>query len=206
MADKEKITPEEKLLKIIENPASVQKKVLPGINKTVSSFLGWVKGLASTTGGPWRIDMRTANRLLVALCGLVTIYAAAYLIREGVGLNQRFNKIASGANIPAQKEKEASKLTVPKPEETPAEAQKRNIFTLTQKEKPIERADLSGGAVELKLVGILWSDNPQAMIEDTKAQKTYLVSQGDKIGNVGVKAILINKVVLTKDEQEWDLR
>ena len=209
MANKENITPEEKLLKIIENPASAEKrKSLPDIKRTASALTDWIKKLLPGAEGreAFRVDMRTVNKALAVICICVTLYAVIRLVAEGSDFSRKFNKIAAGGNIPAVKEKTPSE-TVVKTEEMVAESKKRNIFTLEPtKEKPIERVDLSGGAVELKLVGILWSDTPQAMIEDTKDQKTYLVSKGDKIGNVSVKDILVNKVVLTKDQQEWDLR
>jgi len=36
----------------------------------------------------------------------------------------------------------------------------------------------------LKLVGISMSDNPDAMIEDTKLQKTYFVKMGSMVGDL----------------------
>ena len=208
MANKENITPEEKLLKIIENPATAQKrKALPDIKSTAGALTDWIKRLLPGGEGKeaFRVDMRTINKALAVICVCVTLYAVIYLITEGSDLSRKFSKIISGGNIQAVREKAPPEAAV-KTEELVAGVNQRNIFTLAPKEKPIERADLSGGAVELKLVGILWSDTPQAMIEDTKDQKTYLVSKGDKIGSVSVKDILVNKVVLTKDQQEWDLR
>ncbi len=201
---KENITPEERLLKIIENPAGVEKKTLPRLDKTAGALADWLKHLWSSAGGERpRLDMRTVNKALVIICVCVTLYAVIYFIKESSGLDRKFNKIISGPAAPAVKEKEAVAL---KTEEPPARLAARNIFTLVPKEKPIVRADLSGKAVELKLVGILWSDSPQAMIEDTREQKTLLVSKGDKIGSVSVKDIFMNKIVLTKDGQDWDLR
>jgi len=58
----------------------------------------------------------------------------------------------------------------------------------------------------LKLVGILWSENPQVMIEDTKQTKTYLLSIGETIGELQIKRILKDKVVVGKDDVEWEIR
>jgi hypothetical protein len=91
-------------------------------------------------------------------------------------------------------------------EDVLTQARKHNIFTLLPSKDAAMQGPGIGGPAELKLVGVLWSDHPQAMIENTKEQKTYFVSTGDKIGVVTVKSILQNKVILTKDSEEWELR
>ncbi|MCK5491883.1 MAG: hypothetical protein KAJ14_02090, partial [Candidatus Omnitrophica bacterium] len=48
----------------------------------------------------------------------------------------------------------------------------------------------------LKLVGISWSNNPDALIEDTEALRSFIVRKGDMIGEVKVDDILKDKVLL----------
>jgi len=55
-------------------------------------------------------------------------------------------------------------------------------------------------------VGVIWSANPQAMVEDTQNHKTSLVSTGDYLGQLKVNKITRNSVVLEKDREEWELR
>lgn len=202
---KDGLTPEEQLLKIIENPGMVEKKrTLPitrGISALKSRFLTFdIRKII-----PKRVDIKTVNKILAVLCVLITLFLVSDLLNGRSVFKVKLNKILSGTAVST-----AAKTTVipdVKPEDLAADSKKRNIFTLEpEKAKPIARSDIAGAAVELKLVGILWSENPQAMIEDTKAQRTYLVNAGDKIGTVNVKSILIDKVVLSKDTEEWDLR
>ena len=89
------------------------------------------------------------------------------------------------------------------------EARKRNVFTLA----PQAKEDMSKITIkprekvtDLKLVGILWSSNPQAMIEDVKSGKTYLIGAGAEIKRWKVKAIYQDRVVITGDEGESELR
>ncbi|MDD5466031.1 MAG: hypothetical protein PHP73_06825 [Candidatus Omnitrophica bacterium] len=58
----------------------------------------------------------------------------------------------------------------------------------------------------LKLVGISWSDDPDAMIEDTKALRTFFVKRGGLIGEVKVQAIFKDKLILRYGEEEIELR
>lgn len=57
----------------------------------------------------------------------------------------------------------------------------------------------------LKVVGIMWSDAPQVIIEDTKENRTFLLNSGDTIRGAQVKEILKDRVVLSYDNQEKTL-
>lgn len=200
------LTPEEKLLKIIENPGMVEKKKASPALKNINALQSWLKNFDIKAAIPKRIDIRTVNRILAVLCIVITLVLISDFLNGKFTFRKKLNKILAGTTA---KNTAGKNIAIPevKTEQLIADSKKRNIFTLEpEKEKPIARSDIAGAAVELKLVGILWSDNPQAMIEDTRAQKTYLVSAGDKIGTVNVKSILVDKVVLSKDTEEWDLR
>ena len=58
----------------------------------------------------------------------------------------------------------------------------------------------------LNLVGISWSDDPDAMIEDTQALRTFFVKRGDYIGSIKVEAIFKEKVLLSVDGEEVELK
>jgi len=90
-----------------------------------------------------------------------------------------------------------------------AEAKKRNIFTLVPpKPQPVPGGQIQAVASvgNFKLVGIIWSDKPQAMIEDSKLDKTYLLSAGEDLGDYKIKQILPNKIIITKGDEQWELR
>ena len=65
---------------------------------------------------------------------------------------------------------------------------------------------LSKEISHLKLVGISWSNNPDAMVEDTKALKTFFIKRGDMIGKFRVEAIFKDKIILSFEGEEVELR
>ncbi|MGE5279497.1 MAG: hypothetical protein ACM3L6_01965, partial [Deltaproteobacteria bacterium] len=56
------------------------------------------------------------------------------------------------------------------------------------------------------LVGISWSEDPDAMVENTAENKTYFVKRGHVIDGVRVEAIYKDYVVLSLDGKEVELR
>lgn len=58
----------------------------------------------------------------------------------------------------------------------------------------------------LRLVGISWSKDPDAMIEDTRALRTLFVRRGQTIGDIKVQAILKDKVILIYGGEETELK
>lgn len=62
-------------------------------------------------------------------------------------------------------------------------------------------------ASRFKLVGISWSKNPDAMIEDTQALRTFFVKIGQMMGSSAkVQAILKDRVILLYNGEEVELR
>jgi hypothetical protein len=89
---------------------------------------------------------------------------------------------------------------------------KRNIFKMGLPARPdnmIESAP-SSKAVDatqtLRVVGISWSDDPDAMVEDTKAGKTFFVKKGQAIGDIKVENITKDKVIFRVGEELIELR
>jgi hypothetical protein len=84
----------------------------------------------------------------------------------------------------------------------------RNMFTASPRGAEAEAvsAESAMQMPAVKVVGIIWSDNPQVMFEDAKEQKTYLLSAGDKIGGLTIKSILQDKVIVTDGKTERELR
>jgi hypothetical protein len=90
----------------------------------------------------------------------------------------------------------------------------RDIFKMGEKkeEESPEAApkgpsqELLSATEHLKLVGIAWSNDPDAMIEDTKALRTFFVKRGQMIGEFKVQAIFRDKVVLRYRKEEVELK
>ena len=96
-------------------------------------------------------------------------------------------------------------------------AQARDLFQMAGEKKPesgpaFKEPDkeviskLEETAKTLKLVGISWSNDPDAIVEDTKIQKTYFVKKGSMIDSITVKEILRDRIILRCQGEEVDLR
>lgn len=82
----------------------------------------------------------------------------------------------------------------------------RRIFsgTAANLEKPIgtASADL---IKDINLVGIVSGEEPQAIIEDKKAQKTYYLRKGQFMGELELAEILEGKIILSYEGQMYEL-
>ncbi len=58
---------------------------------------------------------------------------------------------------------------------------------------------------EISLVGIISGDNPQAVIEDKRSQKTLYVAKGQSVGAFLVAEILEGKIILNYKGQRYEL-
>ncbi len=87
--------------------------------------------------------------------------------------------------------------------------QQRDIFKMGA--KPVEEEAVPTGKIidlcsVLRVVGISWSDDPDAMVEDTKVNRTYFIKKGDSVGELMVKEIQKDRVVMTLGDQQMEIR
>jgi hypothetical protein len=202
-------TPEDRLLEIIENPPKQANAQEP------SAAAVRVKDLASLAAFIRAFDLRawwqTANlghftKFIMAVSAVLTI-ACAWNFK---GMMEAFDAKFAAIIVPGNPKEDVigdsprnvdfqQMLTL---------AKEHNIFSLSRDAASVEGLFVGDGqeTAGLKLVGILWSDNPQAMVENTVDQKTLLLSVGDQVSRLTVKAITKDKVVLSRDDRVWELR
>lgn len=85
----------------------------------------------------------------------------------------------------------------------------RDIFSIVLKKEDIESPPspkIIEATQHLKLVGISWSNDPDAMIEDTKAMRTFFVKRGQVIGEIKVEEIYKDKVLLSYGGEKIELK
>ncbi|MDD2752185.1 MAG: hypothetical protein PHN59_03565, partial [Candidatus Omnitrophica bacterium] len=154
-----------------------------------------------------KFDLRMATKTAAVACACFTIFWIFDFVRSGITLNKRFDKLVTESASAQIQEKALPNLNVDM-SELSQQLRSRNIFSFvpTRAVAGEFTTEVPVAITNYKLVGIMWSDNPQAMIEDTKEQKTYLLGNGEQLGQVKVKKIFRDKVVIGKDEQEWELR
>jgi len=209
------LTPEEKLLKIIENPQTERRKVPGGGIPRGPSPKGeagaWFKKLRIDKNTIKNISLKTVNKMVLALCAIFTVFFIFDFVMLGSSSAKKLSRITAEAATPEVKEKKMKFQEVNLVDAITL-SKRHNIFSfLPPAASSITQISTMPLEVEqainnLKLVGIIWSNNPQAIIEDSKEQKTYLLNAGDKISILYIKKILRDRVILGKDDQEWELR
>jgi len=95
-----------------------------------------------------------------------------------------------------------------------SESLKRNFFlpaNLKLSSAGQESADVMMELKDLKLVGIIWSQNPEVMIENAKDARTYVLKKGESLNEqFKIKEILRNSAILEinlgSGTREYELR
>jgi type II secretory pathway component PulC len=86
--------------------------------------------------------------------------------------------------------------------------EERKIFNNTSppriEEQPASAAGI-GLIKDVALIGIISGDNPQAIIEDKKAQKTYYLNKGQFIGEFQIEEIKEGKIILNHRGTKYEL-
>lgn len=227
MAQKERGTPEKQLLRLLENEGSkgasvkgqaVRKRGLslfsPGAWKGRLFFFkdGFKKG-ARGVSAP-QMDIKSANRILVfsiiALIGYLvfTLYVSMDNLNTLPNLISGTKDTFKSAGFPEVSPLKAVSYYTEKVIE-------RNIFKMGLSDVRVEEEEVilepaAETIVELiknlRLVGISWSDDPDVMIEDVEAVRTFFVKRGQMIGKLKVQAIFQDKVILSYEGAEVELK
>ena len=225
MASDESLTPEQQLLKLIENPkqASVRVESVKREGKKWFSFpalkgrLDFWKGasvkrwfsLKQFSQSPH--GMERVNGVLKFLIFVMVIYSGYTIFGMVTGIKKASNLI-----LPSDK----AAVDIPEPAATLQsvsyyleKTKGRNIFTPVVPEKP-QVAEKPAVEVEeenpfknCNLVGIAWSDDPEAMVEDKGLGRTFFVRRGQLLAN-GLRVVTIfkDKVILSYKGKEYELR
>ncbi|MCX5716132.1 MAG: hypothetical protein NTV07_04630 [Candidatus Omnitrophica bacterium] len=158
----------------------------------------------------FRIEM--LNILLVAILLGLLIYLVPFLLKKPENpVPELEKKVAIAPPAAAVKEKEGSSR--PPFSYFSEGAASKNIFQPIVKEETAPQASAEAEQAkkteeiksQLSLLGVVWGEKPQAIIEDKKAQKTYFLSKGETFDSIEVKDILENKVVLFYNGQQFEL-
>ena len=225
MAEDKPVTPEQQLLKLIEESnkggkgAAAASTVPTKLKKLPGSFLGrlsFIKRIGKKRPASARkkmtVNIADINKLLFVAAACLLVYVV-------------FDAAASAANlkrppnfVPPKDMKVAyTKGTIEPLQETSYYLQKvssRDIFKEGKKAEVVQPKPDPNAVVEaseaiknLSLVGISWSSNPDAIIEDKSHQRTSFVKRGQMAGDdVKVEAIFKDHVVVSYEDREYELR
>lgn len=202
------LTPEEKLLRIIESPPEAVRGMRR--DRRIPDFKIDFKILKAKYGEKLKalLNLKAASACLVFFSGVATMYLGIdfWLGAPRLTNVQRLEMLAKKMEVGDMTLGQLEPLSMYLQEIT-----QRNIFALPEIVVQVV-AKKAGPAVELKnlidglkVVGIIWSDAPQAIVEDSRNGKTHLLNRGSKIRDARVKDILKDRVILSYDSQEVEL-
>ncbi len=207
---RDNISPEEKLLRLIRNP----KKPESSAQKTAAmhsagSVIPVQPQFADKVSGKNQFDyasLFSAKRIVYLFLILVAIFAVISFVYPFIG----YNKLLPETSVSV----DADKLTIQaKPKARPYEEYLKGI----DDRKIFDSSSLSGSSTaasavasqdlikDINLVGIISGDNPQAIIEDKKTQKTYYLYQGQYLGEFQIEEIKEGKVTVNYRGQKFEL-
>lgn len=171
---------------------SIRKRGVLGkkdLLNAVKSFLSKAKGL----------ELRVINKAIAVLAIILTVFFTFTFLSARMGITDRLKKIEALKKSSGGKEQGFfSGVDLKSMIEN---ITKKSIFSFVNIEEKKEEKEKI--VTNLKLVGIIWSDEPQVMIEDTKLGITHLVSEGQAIGAAVIKEISQKGVIIEEDERKW---
>lgn len=202
MMDKQ--TSDERLLKLIEGEAGPKRPgvIAPGLRKSAGSRLSpkfnFFELKAKFKG--LKISLFLLNRGLIGIAALLTL-AFLYTLLSGPA-----GPKANGSSFPSADASAIMKLISGDVQglmrKTVLQDIKRDFFLPVGSERSASRQeeeslDLTEEAKHLKLVGIIWSQDPEVMIENEKDSRTYIFKKGESLnGEFKVKEISRTSVTL----------
>lgn len=217
-------SPEERLLRLIRSTAQKQvapqqdakgppqenaKAAMPAMSSAASAPKGKEgrkKRIPEGTGNI--LNLENLNLVLVfLLLGLLMIFIPSSLKRQKTAIELLEEKIRPQAHTAPEGKEEKR----PPFEYFSRDIGSRNIFQPAPQEEAAAGPRLEEGPKleevmgQFALLGVIWGQRPQAIIEDKKAQKTYFLNKGEVFGNIEVRDILENKVILNYKNQQFEL-
>ncbi|MBN3040985.1 MAG: hypothetical protein JW867_07640 [Candidatus Omnitrophica bacterium] len=228
MTEEKKSTPESELLKFIED-----KQVQPRIKARATaqkgkSFvsLGGAKGRASFFKASFKnfsikkiaFNVKILNFLLLIILALLAVLMVYDILSSILGMK---GEVAGAFEVDKRPQDFQLFQDLGELENKShylEKARKRDIFKIVSKASLVsvdpgseKGPDIGPKPIvlkmqNLKLVGISWSNDPDAMIEDTQMKKTFFLKRGDLFNELKVEAIFKNKVILSYLGEEAELK
>lgn len=222
MANKEDfLTPEKQLLKLIEEPTSKGNiKAEAAKRSSLSLFsLGALKGRLSffkqrfgkdfKNRSSFALDIPLLNTGLKSLLFILSLYFIINLVLTPV-------KSKKLLDLEGKMENNAGSLTVQPVASLLRSSsyylekvRERDIFKMAprkQEDIKIVTSKIIEATKNFKLVGIAWSDDPDVMIEETVSKRTFFLKKGQMINKVRLEAVFKDKVILSFEGEEIELR
>jgi len=164
--------------------------------------------LIQLKGGIDEPNLKLWNKALAFLAVVLFIYLSADFMLHRLDLKQ-FTKMLSGQKTRSFQQNVTAEV---RPFSYYLEmVQRRDIFSAVKLRSASDPEDETKKALaemlkDLKLVGISWGSDPEVILEDSKANKTYFLKAGETVGTFKVDSIMKDKVVLESGGQKMELK
>ncbi len=216
----ENISPEEKLLRLIRNQPKTQNQVFQNnpLSPTAENSVSKIPSVNSSRRSlPFPVVRKVIWFCFILSClYLISSFALPFKPpRQWFGLqHNQSHKFSGTGKIDISETESATKAEARRP----ALAIKPYDFYLgVVKNRQIfggaagqnQQTRVSGASLnlikDLSLIGIISGDNPQAVIENKKTQKTYYLNKGQFLDDFLVEDIQGGKVILNLNNQRFEL-
>lgn len=208
--ENEKITPEDRFLGMMDVPSPVSKKGVFDLKKKKDWILQlklWGASFGKKKNGLELFRLKVLNQILAGACILLTLFGIFYFYHKRLELDNRLTNIDGSSNDFSIEKKRRPYFVISLAESLSA-ARQRSIFNFIapkDEEVPLTAQDISEILGNIKLVGIIWSkSNPEVMVEDESDKQTYLLREGDQLGEVTIKDIQVEKVIIEVEGKEFE--
>lgn len=217
-------SPEKQLLNLIEEPKGRSSVKAVAMKRRGLSFLsfGALKGRFTffkdklrrdiKEGKPAQLDIKALNGLLRFLVLILAVYLIISISLSVLNGNKKLEVETKKAGERQMSKGQATSF-MRAASYYLEKTRERDIFKMGRRRLPLEEAAAKGpsqrildATQNLKLVGISWSDDPDIMIEDTKLQRTYFLKKSQSIDKVKIEAVFKDKVVLSFEGEEIELK
>jgi hypothetical protein len=229
MAQERPLSPEKQLLKLIEKTsvsfADAHMHAFGRLGLSYVSLGAWAARIAyyreffkkRFKNVDWReLDVKAVNIFLCVVVFILFSYFAYSFFSSQTLLKNIPNLFLSQKNEQGGSVDKSILSSVGKTASPFIEkARERDIFKMGEKKSSVDvptaqaqepSSRILGKMEDLRLVGISWSNDPDAMIENTKALSTFFVKVGQSIGELKVQAIFKDKVIFRYGDEEAELR
>ena len=219
------LSPEEKLLKLIESGEKGPRRFVFWDVRTWAALFFPLKQKAKRLArfrfprglAPRELHFTLINRGLMVLLIFLVAAIAFNMNRVQPSLKALFSQVVASRPLAGEEQALASLRPLA---DYVREVEKRDLFhpvpppkpkgpepkaALVKPPGPTPLEILREKATALKLVGISWGETPIAMIEDTIKRETSFFKAGQFINEIQVKAILKDRAVLSYGDAEYDL-
>jgi type II secretory pathway component PulC len=205
MRTKDGLSPEEKLLRLIrgnKKSSQPQQNLSGVVNKQQEQNIkiSWRLLAAKLVS-----DFGLRKWIFIFLC-LAVVYLASSLVYPFIALRNLKVSVIKKEEIELKESPDKEEIKTY--EHYLNAVQGKKIFGSVESSASERGQIATAGSFDIKdisVTGIISGDNPQAVIEDKKNQKTYYLNKGQLLGDLQVEDIQDGKVILKQNNQLYEL-